>query len=1840
MQGQHYPRVIAWLIIAVLLGGLALPAGPAAASDTIAAGVQVNQTTEEVVVGTALYNIRIEKAGFRYSFEDAGGGEIAPAHPVSGIRFGSAAGATLYDAETTELLGYDEESIRFRVVNTNGDEALVRILPYERYARFQIEPEPFEERSQALQGEAPERVEALIWRGDTTWDDYTLELEMKQSKRDASSTSGVLVRYQDYDNFYHLRYHLATNKLQLLKKQTGSALSVIHEVNVSGAFDSARLYPVKVEAEGNRIRAYWNNSLLLDYTDEQSPLLTGAVGMRIYSDVTKYANVSVTAGDTVLMDESDWQGTEDWHVHNGQWRMTGEVTRTAVIDARTGSLSPGYGLGDYAHNQQSTNVFGISNHDLTNKGADQRFVSTFTVFPAHGFAQVLFETGKKRVAVNSAENKLGADNVASVDGLYYFMGTMEQIYADYQEVRVAEGYPVYKPKYDFFEVGYEAFGSLGWNTYQTSVMQDLQTYLDKGYKLKWGVVGSGFWKGDRNAPTQGATTSFGLWDDVEGPPRADGLPNPRYPDVDGLKAFFRDNDMNLLLGLRTNFKALPTNGGNYTPAHDGPFTEQGLERGYFLKDENGTPLKYTVSFPNGSVHLLDTYNEEALDWYEQGADLWGVDGFKEDTMMMTKPYEDGLWNRSNGRLMEQGYQVMVRNAAYSVPGDILRLEDTQHAYNQDRPIINALNYAASGAPNVYSDIVAGKYLTLPLTQDQKLYFVRNAMWAAMTPAMSLGLGPWHMENETYEAAVKKAVDFHSMYAPYIYSAVVDSYHTGFPHTMTPLPIAYPDDPQTYQLANRTTRQYEWMLGPSMLAVPAYGHDYASVTARDVYLPAGTWIDYESGERYQGPMTLERYSLPIDKIPVFIGGKGVVVRQELNNGRLLAEVYPVADQGSTYTYTYPDGEATSTIVNGNDGWNPATLHLVDTTADQEIAYDYDERTGAFAFELTPGHDYELTGGTFEGTLAELLLPEDQPAELIAGERLQLQVEARADSGEPVELSELALAYETEDAGIVAVSEAGLVTPLQTGTTRVRVSADGPGGRLFSPWLTLTVVEAALAIEAPAHLAVWTDESVVVSGTSRGLAQLELRYQGDVREIAQQADGAWETTLGRLANGPHSLQVVGRDKDGRIRLAQQIRIELDTEDTLLVSDFTDTSEPWQIVNGNWSLSETDGRDVYRATGRGLTHAGPADWRDYRVEADLMMAASASGGSAGLVFRYSDPANFYHVRLDDNRSSEPGVRTIQLYKWVDGAASKVAEAPFAYEYGQWYTMAVEVEGDRIQAFVDGERYLDVTDASLVSGAVGLRTYDRHTSVDAVRVTRLAPEERSGYAVWQDGAAEVREAEGASLTLAWSGQVQGVEDAQYRVWVNNEPMAETTTEQELVIDGLARGELYSFKVEAGAGERWSTDGPVVVHIVPDGEGPGEPGEPGEPGNPGNPSNPGVPYNPYYPGGWYWGESGGDDGSEGTGSEQPEPGPDVLTVTDEELARSDRGRAEIILSAAQQTVRLPIGAAQLDYPIAVRTAAGDTVIIDPLALAAMLADVSTGAADFFRLELTASDITAGQRGQLGSELRLMGSGTVQLDLALSLTSGELVHSPLSGDVRLELAYDTTQADAALLGLYRYDTGTGAWVYAGGHAEASTVTGAAAQPGLYAVLQREISFADVPQTHWAHRTLQVLAARHIVSGMSETQFVPSGLTTRAEFTALLVRALGLEGDASASALAFSDVAQGAWYAAEVAAAYEAGLVQGVSAGRFDPQAQITREQMAVMIVRAFELAGGQTPDAPGGLEQYSDRTELSSWAADAAAQAVAAGLMQGTATDTFDPLAQATRAQTAQAIYNLLAQVD
>ena len=195
---------------------------------------------------------------------------------------------------------------------------------------------------------------------------------------------------------------------------------------------------------------------------------------------------------------------------------------------------------------------------------------------------------------------------------------------------------------------------------------------------------------------------------------------------------------------------------------------------------------------------------------------------------------------------------------------------------------------------------------------------------------------------------------------------------------------------------------------------------------------------------------------------------------------------------------------------------------------------------------------------------------------------------------------------------------------------------------------------------------------------------------------------------------------------------------------------------------------------------------------------------------------------------------------------------------------------------------------------------------------------------------------------------------------------------------------------------------------------------------------------------------------------------------------------------------------------------------------------------------------------------------------------------------------------------------------------------------IYAVMETEpVKFADMT-AHWAKSEVERMASKRIISGVSKTIYAPDRPITRAEFTALLVRALGIRTEAAAAGNVFEDVPASAWYAAVIEAGARSELIAGVSGTRFAPDNRITREQIAVMLANARMLVidgAAKTKQPTNALSKFDDAAQISSWARDAVAEAVAAGIIQGVDGDRLAPAATATRAQAAVMLERLLREI-
>jgi len=177
-------------------------------------------------------------------------------------------------------------------------------------------------------------------------------------------------------------------------------------------------------------------------------------------------------------------------------------------------------------------------------------------------------------------------------------------------------------------------------------------------------------------------------------------------------------------------------------------------------------------------------------------------------------------------------------------------------------------------------------------------------------------------------------------------------------------------------------------------------------------------------------------------------------------------------------------------------------------------------------------------------------------------------------------------------------------------------------------------------------------------------------------------------------------------------------------------------------------------------------------------------------------------------------------------------------------------------------------------------------------------------------------------------------------------------------------------------------------------------------------------------------------------------------------------------------------------------------------------------------------------------------------------------------------------------------------------------------------------YDDVRTDAWYYNAVTFVTDRGYFNGVSETLFAPYIDMNRAMFVTVLGRMANVD-TSKYMGLAFSDLEAGMYYVPYVKWANENGIVLGRSDTIFDPEASITREEMAAIMYRYCAYIGmDMTPKNTVFMERYTDRNEISDWAVTYVEWAVGCGLMRGMTDHTIDPLEHASRAQVAQVIMN------
>ncbi|WP_028612850.1 S-layer homology domain-containing protein [Paenibacillus harenae] len=185
-----------------------------------------------------------------------------------------------------------------------------------------------------------------------------------------------------------------------------------------------------------------------------------------------------------------------------------------------------------------------------------------------------------------------------------------------------------------------------------------------------------------------------------------------------------------------------------------------------------------------------------------------------------------------------------------------------------------------------------------------------------------------------------------------------------------------------------------------------------------------------------------------------------------------------------------------------------------------------------------------------------------------------------------------------------------------------------------------------------------------------------------------------------------------------------------------------------------------------------------------------------------------------------------------------------------------------------------------------------------------------------------------------------------------------------------------------------------------------------------------------------------------------------------------------------------------------------------------------------------------------------------------------------------------------------------------------------------APVEEQPPFADVSEDHWANGPIMVLRDSGIVNGYANNEFKPNQSITRSEFITMTVKALGLEPEKKN--LTFTDKNQiPAWSEEYWQTAVQAGIINGYEDGTLKPNQKISRAEMIAILIRGLD-----EPLQNGYKLNYKDTKEIPAWAIPYVKTATVNGIVQGSSDNRFAPHKNASRAEVAMVLFNVMIGVE
>lgn len=481
-------------------------------------------------------------------------------------------------------------------------------------------------------------------------------------------------------------------------------------------------------------------------------------------------------------------------------------------------------------------------------------------------------------------------------------------------------------------------------------------------------------------------------------------------------------------------------------------------------------------------------------------------------------------------------------------------------------------------------------------------------------------------------------------------------------------------------------------------------------------------------------------------------------------------------------------------------------------------------------------------------------------------------------------------------------------------------------------------------------------------------------------------------------------------------------------------------------------------------------------------------------------------------------------------------------------------------------------------------------------------------------------------TLLVSWNNNTEP-DLAGYLVWLNGKLLTASPIQKtSFFIDGLKNGQNYHVNV-AAVNKDGGRSLQAFIFPAPNAPSSGEPGNPG-PGN-GGPGN--------------------GDSSPPVKNETIAAAPPLLaTLVDKNGVSKTVGAA---LTSENGRVRVSAG----DHVKVLLPATGgellnkeNTLVIDKadfsLSIPGQVLEQLQGLVSAEQLKT--SQIAVGfspiSATELAEDIARASDKTVDtvitpagaaLNVTLTLVTADGKENRLSKfnlPVTLKLSVGNG-SDASLTGVYNLDE-LGGMQYLGGRLSDGMLIVDTDHLSKYAVLQYDKTFADVPAGHWASPAIKAMVAQHVATGISDSRFSPNQAVTRAEFAAFIARSLNLK---AAGETEFTDVPQTKWYSDAVAAVVETGIANGQSSTTFAPERAISREEMVVMLMKAYAYKYMLPFNVGDEGVPFNDHGQISTWAKAYAATAHRLELVQGNGGGKLEPHKQATRAEAVQLISKL-----